>query len=525
MLASKLVMSDAAGARVSRHASWLQRLPMLADRYRHWCLAGAFLLLLIGFDGQWRLGPDSAIYATIARHLAEGRGFTHPTGHEWLANPGLPYLIAGTFKLFGMDVMWPAVTIMFLFAVGTLALTYLWMRLHARRGIAVIVTVLLAINSTFYRLSLDVLTDVPFLFGVMLLLVGYELTERADRREGAGWILIAAGLGVMAAFRLVFVVVAAALMVALLVKAIRRHRWRPLAIAVLVLGIPLVIRGLDPRSTDATGLVPKESRVVHGLLNNGPAVLRVAVTYHLPLLLSDATPNAMLGNQIDGQGIVLDGLITFVTFFAGLLLIRRRLLWGLLVLFFLIQWLLFGFVPRYFLPILPILIYGWWRYCCWLALVIMPRRPGRYLASILLFLYFGMNLGRTIGFVIEQRSVPFMVHYVRGQHEGIMELGHELRRLTPPDAWVVTPEKWQAIMTFASDRRVAAWEWPSIPPDQDPTKVYVVEPSDDLTRQMIKSRGWELSEPVCSFTRRSNVTPLTVNRVRTTTGADPARQN
>ncbi len=481
--------------------------------------------MLIGFNGQWRPGPDSAIYSTIGRHLAEGRGFTHPTGHEWLANPGLPYLIAGTFKLFGVDVMWPAVTLMFLCAAGTLALTYLWMRLHARRGVAVIVTVLLAINSTFYRLSLDVLTDIPFLFGVMLLLVGYELTERAGRREVMGWVLIATGMGVMAAFRLVFVVVAAALMVALLVKAIRRQQWRRLATAALLLAIPFVIRELDPRPTDSTGLVPKESRVVNDLLHNAPTVLRMAVTELLPLLLSDATPNAMLGNQLDGQGIILDGLITIVTFFAGLLLIRRRLLWGLIVLFFLIQWLLFGFVPRYFLPILPILIYGWWRYCCWLALVIMPHRTGYYVASFLLVLYVGMNLGRTAGFVIEQRTVPFMVHYVRGQHEGIMELGHEIRRLTPPDAWVVTPEKWQAIMTFASDRRVAAWEWPSMPTDQSPAKVYVVEPSDDPTRQMIKSRGWELSEPLCSFTRRTNPTPLTAYRVRPMAGADPAQQN
>lgn len=498
---------------------------MLADRYWAWCLAGAFLLMLIGFNGQWRPGPDSAIYSTIARHLAEGRGFTHPTGNEWLANPGLPYLIAGTFKLFGVDVMWPAVTLMFLVAAGTLALTYLWMRLHARRGVAVIVTVLLAINSTFYRHSLDVLTDIPFLFGVMLLLVGYELTERADRREVMGWLLIAAGMGVMAAFRLVFVVVAAALMVALLVKAIRRQQWRRLAIAALLLVIPFVIRELDPRSTDPTGLVPKESRVITDLLNNGPEVLCYAVTDHLPLLLSDATPNAMLGNQIDGQGIILDGLITIVTFSAGLLLIRRRTLWGLMVLFFLIQWLLFGFVPRYFLPILPILIYGWWRYCCWLALVIMPSRTGYYLAMFLLSLYVIMNAVRTTGFVIEQRTVPFMVHYVRGQHEGIMELGHEIRRLTPPDAWVVTAEKWQAIMTFASDRRVAAWEWPSMPPDQNPAKVFVVEPSDDRTRQMIKSRDWDLSEPVCTLTRRMNPTPLTVYRVRTMAGADPARQN
>ena len=48
-----------------------------------------------------------------------------------------------------------------------------------------------------------------------------------------------------------------------------------------------------------------------------------------------------------------------------------------------------------------------------------------------------------------------------------------------------------------------------------------VEPSDEQTRQMIKSRGWELSEPVWSFTRRTDATPLTVYRVRPSAGADP----
>ncbi len=514
-------MNDATALRVSWFASWPRRLPVFADHYRHWCLAGAFLLLIIGFNGQWRPGPDSAIYSTIARHLAEGRGFTHPMGLEGVASPGLPYLIAATFRLFGADVMWPAVTLMFLFAAGTLALTYLWMRLHARRGVAVIVTVLLAINSTFYRYSLDVLTDIPFLFGVMLLLVGHELTERADRREVMGWILIATGMGVMAAFRLVFVVVAGALMVTLLVKAIRQRQWRRLAAAVLVLAIPVLIRELDPRSTDSTGLVKKESEIVHRLVTTLPDMLRRAVMENLPDLLSDIAPTAMLGNQIDGQGIILDGVITIVAFTAGLMLIRRRMLWGLMVLFFLIQWLLFLPDVRYFLPILPILIYGWWRFSCWVALVMMPDRMGRFLASFLLVLYVGMNLGRAVGFVIEQRSVPLMVHYRRGHYEGVTELGHELRRLTAPDAWVVTPEKWLAIMTFASDRRTASGPWQPLPPDQNAANVYVVEPADESTRQMIKSRGWELGEPICSFTRRTDATALTVHRVRARPNAEP----
>ena len=102
-----------------------------------------------------------------------------------------------------------------------------------------------------------------------------------------------------------------------------------------------------------------------------------------------------------------------------------------------------------------------------------------------------------------------------------MELGHELRRLTAPDAWVLTPWRWLTVLAFASDRRVASSAWDEPPHNQDAAKVYVVEPSEEPTRQMIKSHGWELGEPVCSFPRRTDVTPLTVYRVRTKPNADP----
>jgi hypothetical protein len=506
---------------VSRRGSWPWRLTVLADRYRRWCLGGAFLLLLLGFNGQWRPETDSAVHATIARHLAEGRGFTHPNGDGGWANPGVPYLVATTFRLFGVDVMWPAVAIMLCFAAGTLALTYLWVGLHTRRGVAVIVTVMLAINSTFYRHALNVSADTPFLFGLMLSLVGYELMQRTDRRGVMGLVLIGLGMGLMAAFRIVSLVVGAALLITFLVEAIRRLEWRPLAAAALVLVVSIAVRALDRRASDSSGLFPKESQAVHYSEDRQGGTLHHAVRVQLPYLLSDVAPNALLGNQLYSQSIILDGLITVVMFSGAFMLIRRRWLWGLIVSLFLIQWLLYWSVPRYFLPIIPILIFGWWRFTRWVAWVAIPHRVAYRVAAFLFILYVGMNLGRTAGFVIEQRSLPFIVQYRGGDYEGIMELGRELRRLTPPGAWLLTPGKWRTILTFASDRRAASATLGSLPADQDPSTVYVLEPSDEPTRQMLKSRGWELSEPLCSFTRSSDRAPLTVHRVRTSTGAVP----
>ena len=71
------------------------------DVHRWKLLAGLVLLYVIGFNGQWRMEPDSALYLTIGRNLAEGRGYSYHGVHHHLAYPGLPWLFAATFKIFG----------------------------------------------------------------------------------------------------------------------------------------------------------------------------------------------------------------------------------------------------------------------------------------------------------------------------------------------------------------------------------------------------------------------------------------
>jgi len=111
---------------------------------------------------------------------------------------------------------------------------------------------------------------------------------------------------------------------------------------------------------------------------------------------------------------------------AGILLLRRRLLWGLLVGFFLLQWLLFLPDVRYFLPILPLLIYAWWRAARW-TLAVVPGRAGASVAIVMIGLWVAMNAGRTVGVVIDQRRVPFTEHHENGRYAGIEEPGFFLK--------------------------------------------------------------------------------------------------
>src|SRR5256885_16682902 len=68
-----------------------------ADRRRYWLFAAVIVVYLAGFNAQWRLEPDSALYLSIGRNLAEGQGYTfHGTPHR-LAYPGLPLIIPGIF--------------------------------------------------------------------------------------------------------------------------------------------------------------------------------------------------------------------------------------------------------------------------------------------------------------------------------------------------------------------------------------------------------------------------------------------
>ena len=49
------------------------------------CLAALYLL---GFNGQWQIEPDSALYLTLARNLARGLGYTYHGAPQNLAFPG-----------------------------------------------------------------------------------------------------------------------------------------------------------------------------------------------------------------------------------------------------------------------------------------------------------------------------------------------------------------------------------------------------------------------------------------------------
>src|SRR5271154_4161022 len=57
-------------------APWSDWLLVWADRYRRWVMLAILGIYLAGFNGQWRLEPDSALYLSIGQNLAHGHGYT-----------------------------------------------------------------------------------------------------------------------------------------------------------------------------------------------------------------------------------------------------------------------------------------------------------------------------------------------------------------------------------------------------------------------------------------------------------------
>ena len=116
------------------------RVLALADRHRRKLFVALLFMYLLGFNAQWRVEPDSALYLTVGRNLAEGHGYTYHGQPHHLAYPGLPLLFSGIFKLFGSRTLVPSLVVMLLLGAATLALTYRLFFLYAGRPTAVLMT-------------------------------------------------------------------------------------------------------------------------------------------------------------------------------------------------------------------------------------------------------------------------------------------------------------------------------------------------------------------------------------------------
>jgi hypothetical protein len=511
------------------------RLLAWVDTHRWKLFAAVIVLYALGFNGQWRLEPDSALYLTIGRNLAEGRGYTYHGEHHHLAYPGLPWLFAATFKVFGSGTLLPAHVIILLCGAGALALTYRLFYLHAGRPTAVLVTVALALSRTFYRYCFELLSDVPFLVGVMAFLVGYEAIffRRYDRdvREGRpdprgkprwfDWLLLFGGLALAMVMRPTMWALLLAIVGAVAVSLFRGLFRRPLRVGRLAVGCALLAAAvaagllfysLDPRRAgpaEPTG-GDYEIAFLDALTKDMDRLATKALHTNLPAILHPSASEAVFGidfGHLDfgRHAVSMSALPSVAVLAVGAFLFRRRLLWGIWVAVTLLMMLLTVVHVRYFLQALPVLLYA-----CWLAVVWVHRRgeaaaaanPARSRAAWwagavamgLLAALVGLNLLRVASLIAEQRRTPFLARYRDGKYAAAPGVAEVLRSQTPEGAWVLVPQKYGRILTYLSGR-YAVEPGPATLLDPAEQPVYVLEPMDEA------GRAWMAQKDLASGAR------------------------
>lgn len=528
------------------------------DRRRRWIFAAIVVLYLAGFTGRWRVAPDSGLYMSLGRNLAEGRGFVYHGETHTRYEPGLPLVIAASYRLFGPDRYAPLLVFILACTFAALGLTYRLMLRHAGRPTAVLVTALFAICETCLRYGFQIVTDTPFLVALLVYLTAYErLVGRrppgpgdppARRRwlDAVAWPALAASTLVMSVFRPTIITFVGAVGLATAWHLLRGpHRVRHVVIGLLTLGCFLAFRAVDPRRQDAAGgggAPAREQRLKELLTTQrGYAVERIA-TVTVPDFVEEILPEAVFGMEL---GTGLDTVAALVIMGAGVGLFRRHPLWGAWTAATFAQCMFWLPRERYLLPVLPMLIYALWRCTRWLAA--RPRFSPRA-AGIVLgcagALYIGPNLVKDVAFLVEQRRVG-----INGSGTGDAQFAPYLRMAREIEAHVGEGDMVLATdhyeLSYFSRRRVeeSPWSlrWP--PTDRQQREflekaraapaIYAVLPDTNgkpVVEGLIEKLGMRPSEALAQVGRPPDKdgdpqSPLTLHRLERASGATRPEQH
>ena len=160
----------------------LQAIPKLPLRYQRVAVALVVVLYLAVVSPHWFITSDSALYLMLGESLADGEGYTlfgRPHAH---VPPGFPLLIAALTR-FGLGGMLCLNLFMTVLGLATLWLSYKLLREHVAASAAAIATLALAVSYDMYAHSAMQLSEIPFMFLVVLGLWGYSRGLKGER----GW--------------------------------------------------------------------------------------------------------------------------------------------------------------------------------------------------------------------------------------------------------------------------------------------------------------------------------------------------
>ena len=465
-------------------------------RWRAWFFVGLALLIVLNFNGKWRVGLDSAIYRGVADNLAAGHGYTFAGRKQTQVYPGLPAMLAALQRGLHTNSLVPPLVALNAMALLTLAGVYQLIKLRYPLWVAVAVTCGVGMNARFVQQAQEVMTDTPFLCAVVAALLGWEwLGGVRGRGKAAGALtLLAGGLFVAATMRPTFWVLAVAWgLVAAWNSVVRRERRSMVALATLVV-VGLAFVALDPRVHGMSllqGAYEKElfqnfAGIGGKLAKNAPGLFLIE--------FPEAFFNELMSVHLGKMPFSIPASLPFTLLILGgcAMLLRRQPLWALQVFILTGIMLLLSDVPRYYLMVLPTLWLGYT-----VAIVGLTRRWGPRARDVALFLLFSLanvqNLGGVFHLIFEQHAKNFAVVYKKGSYEPLRQMAAVLRDKLKPGDVIVGPNA--QILAYMSGRDVVngrLLSFETTPPSKYPKKVadanptYVVGPLDAYEKKDVE---------------------------------------
>jgi hypothetical protein len=196
---------------------------------------------------------------------------------------------------------------------------------------------------------------------------------------------------------------------------------------------------------------------------------------------------------------------------AATALIAKRLLWGLWVILTLVTVILFVSDDRYLLPILPLMVLGWWN----LVRAIDLRMPGRLGHAVVVFLLtvgIALNVIQVIGMIYHHRARPFLADYRDGKYEAFARIAPDVARETGPGDAVLCPEKSARMIAFLADR-ICFEEFEPYPAAMH--LFVIVDPADGQYLRWMRAENIQLEgQPLATATRRGGQPAIYLVRAR-----------
>jgi hypothetical protein len=264
------------------------------------------------------------------------------------------------------------------------------------------------------RYGFQVVTDTPFLVGVLAYLLAYEhLVSRPTTSNDArrspwhwlAWITLPLAILFMTSFRPTALTFVAAVGLACAWHVFRGpNRTRHVLIAALTVAAFFSFRYVDPRRSSAGTEVKREQRL-KALLTEQRSYFVGRIPQQVLNFVEEVVPKAVLATDVHDAVPGLGTVVSLAVASSIFPLLRRRVLWA--------AWCAGTFAQliwlpreRYLLPILPLVLYGMWLGILWLSQ--RPRlspKASRIVVAAPLAVFAIPNLALDVHLIREQRRV------------------------------------------------------------------------------------------------------------------------